>query len=63
MGKLMKNNPKLNIEFQNLPIDDPKNRRPNIELAEKYLNWKPLVNLDEGLNKFIKFYKMSHELK
>ena len=65
LANLIKNkiNPKLNIEFQNLPIDDPKNRKPNIELAEKYLNWKPLINLDEGLNKFIKFYKMSHELK
>jgi UDP-glucuronate decarboxylase len=38
------------ITFQPLPSDDPKQRRPDIALATKTLNWIPIVQLDEGLN-------------
>lgn len=42
---------------QPLPIDDPLQRKPNIELAREILNWGPVVNLDEGLDKMIQHYR------
>lgn len=40
---------KSRIVYKPLPVDDPKQRRPDITLAKKYLNWTPKVNLREGL--------------
>jgi UDP-glucuronate decarboxylase len=40
-----------------LPEDDPKQRRPDISLARTTLNWEPAVNLIEGLEKTIKYFK------
>jgi UDP-glucuronate decarboxylase len=40
-----------------LPEDDPKQRRPDISLARTTLNWEPAVNLVEGLEKTIKYFK------
>jgi len=40
-----------------LPVDDPVQRRPDISLAKKKLNWSPKVDLDEGLIKTIKYFK------
>lgn len=37
--------------------NDPKKRRPDISLAEKELNWKPLVSLDLGISKTIEYYR------
>ncbi len=45
------------IIFKKLPIDDPKKRKPDIELAKKELNWKPSITLDEGLDKTIHFFR------
>jgi UDP-glucuronate decarboxylase len=42
------------IEFQPLPGDDPKQRRPDITLAKNILNWNPEVQLKEGLKLTIK---------
>ncbi len=39
-----------------LPIDDPRQRQPNIALAEARLGWKPTVDLDEGLRKTIAYF-------
>ena len=44
------------IIFKNLPIDDPKTRRPDITKAKKLLDWEPKVSLDEGLNKTISWF-------
>ena len=40
---------KSKIELKPLPIDDPKQRRPDISKAKKLLQWKPMVPLEEGL--------------
>lgn len=40
-----------------LPKDDPSQRRPDISLAQKKLGWEPLIQLDEGLDKTIAYYK------
>ncbi|MDK2922014.1 MAG: UDP-glucuronate decarboxylase [Desulfonauticus sp.] len=44
-------NSKSKLEFRPLPQDDPKQRRPDISLAKKTLNWEPKVPLEEGLKK------------
>ena len=46
-----------NIIFKNLPLDDPLQRKPNIELATKKLGWEPKVSLPEGLDLTINFFK------
>jgi len=40
-----------------LPEDDPTQRRPDISLAEEVLGWAPTVELDEGLDKTIAYFK------
>lgn len=41
------------LAYLDLPQDDPKQRKPNIALAEKKLQWRPTVPLSEGLDKTI----------
>lgn len=46
------------IVFRPLPLDDPKQRRPNITLARKELGgWQPTVKLEEGLIPTIEYFK------
>jgi UDP-glucuronate decarboxylase len=45
------------IVFKDLPADDPKQRRPDITLAKKILNWEPRISLEEGLNKTIAHFR------
>ena len=40
-----------------LPSDDPKQRQPNIEQAKAVLGWQPVVQLDEGLDKTIHYFR------
>lgn len=40
-----------------LPSDDPMMRKPDISLAQKELDWRPKIALDEGLMKTIEFFK------
>ena len=44
------------IEYNPLPIDDPKRRCPDILKATRVLNWKPKVSLEEGLKEFMSWY-------
>ncbi|AOW21719.1 UDP-glucuronic acid decarboxylase family protein [Urechidicola croceus] len=49
---------KSKLIFLPLPEDDPKRRRPNIELAKKELNnWEPKIKLREGLIKTINYFE------
>ena len=48
---------KSKIVYQALPPDDPLQRQPDITLAKNHLNWKPTVELEEGLRKTIAYFK------
>jgi dTDP-glucose 4,6-dehydratase len=41
------------ILFEALPVDDPKQRRPDISLARELLGWSPEVSLHDGLQRTI----------
>ena len=45
------------LTFLPLPGDDPKQRKPDITLAKKHLDWEPKINLDKGLDKAIEYFK------
>jgi len=42
---------------ENLPQDDPKQRRPDIMKAHTLLSWSPSITLEEGLEKLINYFK------
>jgi UDP-glucuronate decarboxylase len=48
---------KSKIEFQSLPMDDPKRRRPDISLAQEKLGWEPKADLKEGLARTIEYFR------
>lgn len=50
-------NSKSSIIYFPLPLDDPTQRKPIIELADNNLNWKPKISIDEGLIKTIEYFK------
>ena len=43
--------------FKPLPVDDPKQRRPDITLARQKLNWTPKVPLSEGLARTVAYFQ------
>jgi len=45
------------IVFRTLPQDDPMQRKPDISLARKTLGWKPQINLEEGLDRTIAYFR------
>ncbi len=45
------------IVFKPLPVDDPKQRRPDITKAREILGWEPKVSLEQGLKETIKYFK------
>lgn len=48
---------KSKLIYQELPDDDPKQRKPNIDLAKKELDWSPTVMLKEGLKRTIEYFE------
>lgn len=48
---------KSKIKFLPLPEDDPQQRKPDISLAIKELQWQPLTGLEEGLQNTIGYFK------
>jgi nucleoside-diphosphate-sugar epimerase len=43
--------------FEPLPVDDPRQRRPDIALAERVLGWHPTIGLREGLRRTYDWYR------
>jgi UDP-glucuronate decarboxylase len=50
-------NPDAEIQFEPLPSDDPRRRRPDITRAKTWLNWEPSVPLQEGLKLTIEDFR------
>ena len=49
---------KSKIAYKPLPQDDPIQRQPDISLANRLLDdWKPMIKLEEGLQKTIEYFK------
>ena len=48
---------KSKIIFEDLPVDDPKQRKPDISKAKKILNWEPKINFQDGLIETINYFK------
>jgi UDP-glucuronate decarboxylase len=48
---------KSKIIFDSLPVDDPMQRKPDNSLAKKKLGWEPKIQLEEGLEKTIAYFK------
>ena len=49
-------NSKSKIIYEKLPMDDPKQRQPDISLAKEKIDWKPKTQLKEGLKKTIDYF-------
>ncbi len=45
------------IVYKPLPSDDPRQRKPDITLAKKHLDWEPTIALEEGLKETIDYFK------
>jgi UDP-glucuronate decarboxylase len=45
------------IVYKPLPHDDPKQRRPDISLAKRLLDWEPKISLEEGLKATIAYFE------
>lgn len=48
---------KSEIIYKPLPVDDPKQRRPDISRAKKVLHWEPKIELEQGLKQTIEWFK------
>ena len=48
---------KSKIVYKPLPDDDPCQRQPVIDMAQKHLEWEPKVQLEAGLKKTIDYFK------
>jgi UDP-glucuronate decarboxylase len=45
------------LVFLPLPGDDPKQRRPDISLAQQELGWQPTIPLEDGLKRTIEYFR------
>jgi dTDP-glucose 4,6-dehydratase len=48
---------KSKIVHRELPVDDPKQRRPDITHARQLLGWEPQVNLEDGLSRTLEYFR------
>jgi nucleoside-diphosphate-sugar epimerase len=51
-------NSESKIQYMDLPLDDPKQRKPDIEKAKTLLNWYPEIVIEDGLKKTIDYFKL-----
>ena len=47
----------LKIIHEDIPQDDPVRRKPSLNLANEKYNWNPLIDLEEGLENTITYFK------
>ncbi len=45
------------LKYMPLPSDDPRQRKPDISLAESQLRWKPMIGIESGLEKTIQDFR------
>ena len=45
------------LVYEDLPIDDPAQRRPDISLAKRNLEWEPQIDINDGLKRTINYFK------
>ena len=50
-------NPKLEFVYKELPEDDPKQRKPSIQLAKDLLDWEPKWCFEKTVEKTVTWYK------
>ena len=48
---------KSKLIFKPLPLDDPRQRQPDLTKAKAELDWEPSVSLDDGLKETINYFK------
>jgi UDP-glucuronate decarboxylase len=45
------------VKYLELPVDDPKQRKPDITLAREFLGWEPATKLEEGMRSTIEYFE------
>jgi len=50
---------KSKIKYAPLPVDDPKQRRPDITKAKSLLGWEPKIGLEKGLKKSLGYFRQA----
>lgn len=53
----MVGNPDAGIKYVGLPVDDPKQRQPDITLAKEILDWEPKVDRSDGMARVFEYFK------
>lgn len=48
---------KSKVIFRDLPVDDPKVRKPDVSKAKRALHWEPRVSREEGLRQTMEYFK------
>lgn len=54
---------KSKLIFKGLPQDDPKQRKPDINIATTKLGWIPKVSLGDGLLETVHYFRKNFNLK
>ena len=47
----------VKIVYKPLPVDDPKQRQPDITKAKEILGWQPTIDRSEGLRRTYEYFK------